>query len=179
MNVFLRRCHVLKIACLAQVVNVIAPILTTTDRLLRQTIFYPFMLFSRYAAGLSLDVAVRSPRYPTARFGDMPAIDASACHDPATGKTAVFLVNRSQTDDQPVQIVWQSPAPPRIDSVVQISGTDPKAANTFAHPDRIVPRTLPGLPVTSGMATLTLPPLSFTVLASGSPAEKDRLRPSG
>ena len=50
MNVFLRKSDVLKIACLAQVVNVIAPILTTRDALLKQSIYYPFMLFSKLAA---------------------------------------------------------------------------------------------------------------------------------
>jgi alpha-N-arabinofuranosidase len=47
LSVFLRRCDVLSIACLAQIVNVIAPILTAGDCLMRQTIFYPFMFFSR------------------------------------------------------------------------------------------------------------------------------------
>jgi alpha-N-arabinofuranosidase len=165
MNVFLRRCQVLKIACLAQIVNVIAPILTTTDSFVRQTIFYPFMLFSRYASGLSLDVAVRSPRYPTTLFGDMPLIDASASYDSVTGDAAVFLVNRSQAGPLPVEIVWQGVTPARMETVVQMAGTDPKAANTFAHPDAVTPRTLAGVPVENGVATLTLPPLSFTVLA--------------
>src|SRR5262249_46192310 len=107
LSVFLRKCDVLKIACLAQIVNVIAPILTTSDTLLRQTIFYPFMYFSRYAVGMSLDVLAQSPHYSTTLYGDMPLLDASASYDPASGSSAVFLVNRSQTDSLTTDLVWQ------------------------------------------------------------------------
>ena len=83
LNVFLRKCDVLKIACLAQIVNVIAPILTTTDGLVKQTIFYPFMLVSKFARGQSLAVATKAPLVSTRQFGDMPALDVSASHDPS------------------------------------------------------------------------------------------------
>jgi alpha-N-arabinofuranosidase len=77
----------------------------------------------------------------------------------------VFLVNRGQSAPLPVEIVWQGVTPARMGMVVQMAGTDPKAANTFARPDAVTPRTLPGVPVEDGVATATLPPLSFTVLA--------------
>ena len=167
MSVFLRRCNVLKIACLAQIVNVIAPILTTPTDLVKQTIFYPFLLFSRHASGRALDALVQSPEVETKRFGAVPLIDASACHDPATGKQAVFIVNRSQTEALPVEIVWQTGAPQRLDTVVQLAGSDPKAANTFEQPNVVVPRTLDAVPVRDGRAVLSLPPLSFTLVAVG------------
>ena len=69
LNVFLRKSDVLKIACIAQIVNVIAPILTTTDSMLKQSIYYPLMLFSNMASGDSLDVLVKSPAQETAKFG--------------------------------------------------------------------------------------------------------------
>ena len=67
MSVFLRRCDVLDIACLAQIVNTISPLLTTNDQLLRQTTFYPFVLFSNHAAGQSLAAAdqLRRSRTPS------------------------------------------------------------------------------------------------------------------
>ncbi|HEX5689553.1 MAG TPA: alpha-L-arabinofuranosidase C-terminal domain-containing protein, partial [Roseiflexaceae bacterium] len=101
LNVFLRRCDVLKIACIAQIVNIIAPILTNADGLVKQTTFYPLMLFSRYAAGNSLDALVQAPTYQTRLFGEMPLVDASASYDAASGRGAVFLVNRSQSDTLP------------------------------------------------------------------------------
>src|SRR5690606_19304741 len=63
LNVFLRKSDVLKIACLAQIVNVIAPILTTRDAMLKQSIYYPLMLFSKLASGVALDVSVHAPSY--------------------------------------------------------------------------------------------------------------------
>jgi len=164
MNVFLRKADVLKIACLAQIVNVIAPILTTRDALLKQTIYYPFMLFSRLASGDALDVAVNAPMYPTAKFGDMPLLDVSASYDEATQTNAIFIVNRSQTDSLPVELHWQDRAPQRINAVHQLSGTDPKAANSFENPDQIVPVKVTAPGISDLCATLVLPPLSFTAV---------------
>lgn len=166
MNVFLRKCNVLKIACLAQLVNVIAPILTTTDGLVKQTIFYPIMLMSRYASGQALDVATSAPMVATSRFGDMPALDVSASYDPATGKTGVFMVNRSQTEKLATEMIWQTGAPHRIDEAYQITGTDVKAANTFDNPNTIVPQRVTNLRLDGNKLELELPPLSFTVVAA-------------
>jgi alpha-N-arabinofuranosidase len=166
LNVFLRKCDVLKIACLAQIVNVIAPILTTTESLVKQTTFYPFMLVSRFARGLSLAVAAKVPLISTRQFGDMPALDVSASHDPATGQSAVFLVNRSQTEAVSTDIIWQSEAPRQITDVHQIAGSDVKVANTFEHPNTIVSRQIVGGPIDGNRLSLQLPPLSFTVVSA-------------
>jgi alpha-L-arabinofuranosidase len=164
MNVFLRKCDVLKIACLAQIVNVIAPILTTTSSMLRQSIFYPFMFFSRYASGLSLDVLTQAPQYNTKLYGDMPLLDVSASHDPSSGNSAVFLINRSQTETLATDVIWQTEAPKQIKAIYQIAGADPKAANSFTQPELVTPKMLPGARVDGNKATIQLPPLSFTVL---------------
>jgi alpha-N-arabinofuranosidase len=166
LNVFLRRCDVLKIACIAQIVNIIAPILTNADGLVKQTIFYPLMLFSRYAAGNSLDTLVQAPSYQTQQFGEMPLLDASASYDSAAGRGAVFLVNRSQTDALPTTVRWQSAAPRRVAAIYQVAGDDPKAANTFDRPNTIGVAELAGIPIADGAVTLDLPPLSFTALVT-------------
>ena len=166
MNVFLRKADILKIACLAQIVNVIGPILTTSNSMLRQSIFFPFMYFSRYATGQSLDVLTQSPKTETAKYGEMPLIDTSASYDPATGESAIFIVNRSQDQALTTDIVWQSVAPARIKTIYQMAHSDVKAANSFEHPDTVVPVTLPGMPVNNNKVTLSLPPLSFTVITA-------------
>lgn len=164
MNVFLRRSDVLKIACLAQAVNVIAPILTTRDALLKQSIFYPFKLFSKYAAGTALDAVVKSPLYHTAQFGDMPLLDVSASYDQSNQQSAIFIVNRSQTDPVTVDVRWQDCAPQRFSAVHQLAGTDPKAANDFEHPNRVLAVQVAPPSISDKKATLTLPPLSFTAM---------------
>ncbi len=164
MNVFLRKSDVVKVACLAQIVNVIAPILTTRDALLKQSIYYPFMLFSKLAAGKALDALVTAPTYETKQFGAQSLLDVSASYDEEHNTAAVFIVNRSQTDSLPVDLVWQDRAPKAIKSVQQVAGTDPKAANSFDNPNVIVAK--PGdVPQLDGStATLVLPPLSFTAV---------------
>ena len=165
MNVFLRRCNVLKIACLAQIVNVIAPLLTTSNQVLRQTTFYPFMFYSRYSKGLALDVLTQAPRYETRAYGSMPVLDVSATYDPATEQSAVFLVNRSQTEPLTTELIWQAEAPQEIRAVYQLACDDPKAANTFQQPETVIPHRIARAPVSDHTTTLTLPPLSFTVVA--------------
>jgi alpha-N-arabinofuranosidase len=164
LNVFLRKCDVLKIACMAQIVNIISFIHTSREGLLKHTSFYPFAMVSNNARGNSLDALVRAPTYDTTQYGDMPLLDVSASHDPETGKQAVFIVNRSQTDPVVTELIWQDGAPARVAAVHQIAGTDVKAENTFENPHNIVPVQLPGGPVVAGKYTLSLPALSFTTL---------------
>ena len=161
LSLLLRRADVLKIACLAQIVNVIAPILTETDALLKQSIFYPFLLFSRLANGNSLDVLLQAPQHETTQFGPVPLLDVSATHDPETGIGALFLVNRSQTDAVPLTLNWQDRRPHGSVRAWQLSGNDPKAANSFEQPDTVVARPLAVESLATG-SELLLPPLSFT-----------------
>ena len=73
-------------ACLAQLVNVIAPIMTEPGGAAwRQTTFFPFAITSRLAPGQALEVKLDAPTYETARYGEVPLVDAVATHDAATG----------------------------------------------------------------------------------------------
>ncbi len=164
LSVFLRKADVLKIACLAQIVNVIAPILTRGDELLQQATFYPIKVFSQMARGDSLDVLVESPRYETSEYGDMPLLDVSATHDAAGAVSAIFIVNRSQNDDVPVEINWQDAMPTRVASACQLAGDDPKAANSWDNPHQLSTQAIDPPPIVDGATELRLPPLSFTAL---------------
>ncbi len=167
MSVFLRRSHVLKMACLAQLVNVIAPILTRRDGLVKQTIYYPFQLFRRFAKGTALDVLCQAPTYETSQFGAASLLDASASYDAESGTSAVFIVNRSQQASEPVEIEWQNGAPGKCAHVYQVAGSDPKAANTFEQPNAVVTADLGEATLDGNKLTLRLPPLSFTVVSVG------------
>jgi len=166
LSVFLRRADVVKMACVAQIVNTISPLATTRDGLLKRTIYYPFLLFRQLAIGQALDVEVRAPHYTTTQFGDMPLIDVSASYDEATDQGAVFIVNRSQTETLTVDLCWQDRVPQRFGTVYQLAGTDPKATNTFDHPNTIVPVQVAAPVINDKTATLALPPLSFTALST-------------
>ena len=164
LNVFLRKSHVLKVACIAQVVNVIAPILTTREAMLKQSIYYPLMLFSQIAKGVALDVAVKAPMLETKQFGAMPLLDVSASYQPENGEHAIFIVNRSQVEPLPLDIHWQDLKPNSIRAVHQVAGTDPKAHNTYEDPNVITSKLVDAPTVQGGVASMVLPPLSFTAI---------------
>jgi alpha-N-arabinofuranosidase len=165
LNVFLRKCDVVKIACVAQIVNVISWLHTTREGLLKQASFYPFQLVSTLARGDSLDLLVRAPLHTTAKYGEQPLLDVSASHDPATGKAALFIVNRSQTEALPVDCIWQSGKPQAVNGIWQLAGTDLKAANSWEGPDRLVARAVDPVGFQQGDYRLLLPPLSFTAVS--------------
>jgi alpha-N-arabinofuranosidase len=164
LNVFLRKADVVKIACIAQVVNAISPLTTTRDSLLKHSTYYPLWLFSKLATGASLDVAVNAPRYETKRFGDMPLLDVSSSYDETNKMQAIFIVNRSQTECLTTELHWQDRLPNQIKAVYQLAGTDPKAFNSFENPNQVVATQIVAPGLDDHSTTLAIPPLSFTVL---------------
>jgi alpha-N-arabinofuranosidase len=162
LNVFLRKSHVLKIACVAQIVNVISWLQTRRNGLLRQPSYYAFKLVSNLARGEALDALVKAPTLETKQYGAVPSLDVSASYDEETRQGAVFVVNRGQTDDVVTDIAWQNEKPVRIDQVWQLAGSDPKETNSWHEPDRLVASVISAPSVEDGRTALPLPPLSFT-----------------
>ena len=94
-NSFIRKSDIVKIACLAQLVNVIAPIMTEKNGAAwRQTIFYPFMLASRYGRGQALKLDINSPCYAAECAGEVPYVDMSAVYNEQDKTINLFIVNR-------------------------------------------------------------------------------------
>jgi alpha-N-arabinofuranosidase len=166
LNVFLRKSHVLKIACVAQIVNVISWLHTRTDGLLKQPSYYAFKLVSNLARGEALDVLVKAPVLETRLYDAVPALDVSASYNAETQQGAVFLANRSQTDAVVTDIVWQDGKAVQIDQAWQLAGSDPKEVNSWDAPNRLVAKAISAPAVEDGRATLNLPPLSFTGLST-------------
>lgn len=136
---FLRHADVVKVACIAQIVNIIAPILTRRDGLLVQTIYHPFALFSRHAAGHALVPVIQGPTYKAGERGDVPALDAAASYDAASGTLSIFLVHRGQEDELTVDVALADRRVDRVVGVDALGGGDVKAANTWDEPNRVTP----------------------------------------
>jgi len=166
LNVFLRKSHVLKIACVAQIVNVISWLHTRRDGLLKHPSYYVFKLVSNHARGAALDVLVKAPMVETNQYGDVPALDVSASYDAETGRGALFLVNRGLTETVTTDIVWQDGKTVQIDRAWRLAGSDPLETNSWQEPNRLVAGDIPRPAVSDGQARLALPPLSFTVLTT-------------
>ncbi len=168
LNVFLRKSHVLKAACVAQIVNVISWLQTRTKGLLKQPSYYPFKLVSNFARGVALDVVVKSGCVETKQYGGVPALDVSASYDAAAQRGAIFIVNRSETDSVAAELVWQDQKSVQFEQAWQLAGSDPKATNTWDEPDRLTAKALPLPLIEQGRTSLQLPPLSFTTLTTRS-----------
>jgi alpha-N-arabinofuranosidase len=153
---FVRRADVVKLACLAQIVNVIAPILTRPDDLLRQTSYHAFALFSQHARGVSLRVLIDAPSYHAGKRGEVPVLDACASYDEHSGQVAVFLVNRDPKQELDVQLEIRDRELRSVLGVDLLGGEDPQAANSWEQPDRVGPR--PGqAELVEGAVRLRLP----------------------
>ena len=155
---FIRHADVVKIANLAQIVNIIAPIMTRGDDLLIQSIFYPFEMFSRRRHGLSLQTLVEGPSYESRQHGPVTYIDTSAILDGS--RLHVFLTNRSLAGTAPVRISLMDQAIAAFEGGEAMCGPAPKAANSFEEPGVIAYGPLEGVTLTAGRADLELPPLS-------------------
>ena len=164
LNLFLRKSDVLKIACVAQIANVISWLHTRTDGLLKHPSYYVFQLVSNFARGDALDLHVTAPLVQTSQYGDVPALDVSASFNPETDEGAMFLVNRSMTDAIVTDLVWQDGEAARITGAWQLTGPDPKETNTWEAPSRLVAHPISAPGINNGRCTISLPPLSFTVL---------------
>lgn len=161
----LRHSDRVAVACLAQLVNAIAPIRTEpAGPAWRQTIFYPFAQASRLARGEVLQASLAAPTYETARFGEVPVVDAVATHDPDTGDLVVFAVNRHQSSAVELSVDLRGWPRMRLASVSVLADPDVRATNTLDDPDRVRPRETDMAKVDGTELTAALPPVSWSVL---------------
>ena len=94
-----------KAACIAQLVNVIGPIMTETGGAAwRQTIFHPFAQASRHARGRSAAAEGRTGTYSTKTHSNVPFLLSTVVHDPETGTVSIFVLNRSTTDEIELEV---------------------------------------------------------------------------
>ncbi len=170
-NSLLRRSDRVRVACLAQIVNVIAPLATNAEKTIRHTIYYPYAWGLQYAHGRVLDLQVESETYPIkavglradfARDEEVPFVDVVATHNPASGQAALFMLNRDTTRERDVTVTWQSPTPSKVLAYQTLTGKDLKAQNTFAQPTNVAPTRLDAPQVGASM-TFRLPAASYTV----------------
>jgi alpha-L-arabinofuranosidase len=153
-------------ASLAQLVNVIAPIMTEPGGIAwRQTTFFPFAITSRLARGVALDLRVSSPTYETAQFGTVPLIDAVATWDESTNSLAIFAVSRSETAATTVTIELDGLAGGTITEAWTLSDDDIRAANTLQDPERVGVHANDTVRFEGSTITVELPAVSWTAIA--------------
>ncbi|MFI8931215.1 alpha-N-arabinofuranosidase [Streptomyces sp. NPDC053474] len=160
----LRHADRVAVACLAQLVNVIAPIMTEPGGpAWRQTTFYPFAQASRYGRGEVLDVRVDAPTYPTERFGEVPLLHATAVRG-EDGTVTVFAVNRDQRAPLPLDVALRGLDLTRVVEHTALADPDPDARNTLDDPARVTPHPVTGAKIADGTLHAVLEPLSWNVI---------------
>ena len=162
LNSFIRHANVVKIANLAQIVNVIAPILTRGDELLIQSTFYPFEMYARRRQGIALQTVIDGPAYVGKTNGRVCYIDTSAIL--GEDRLHVFATNRSLDEAATIHIVLADHPIAGMESAELLTGPGPKAANSFEQPDVIRTQPFTDVRVRDGRATAQLPPLSVVAL---------------
>ena len=177
-NSLIRHSDRVKVACLAQLVNVIAPIMTNDNGILRQTIYYPYATALKYARGRALTIETEGPRYEVGTlghtieangvnergFGEVNFVDIAATLDPESKTATLFLLNRDLEKPQEVDLVWRDLTPAAVHAFQTITGPDLKAVNTFTDPNRVTPQTLES-PKAASRMSLQLPAQSYSVLS--------------
>ena len=161
----LRHADRVTVACLAQLVNVIAPIMTEPGGpAWRQTTFFPFAQAAKHGRGEVLDVRVESPTYETRQFGTVDLLHTTAVRNDETGEVTIFAVNRSQTEALPLEAVLHGLDLTRVVEHSVLSDADPEARNTLDDPERVTPHAATGTALADGTLKATLEPLSWNVI---------------
>jgi alpha-L-arabinofuranosidase len=171
LNSLLRQSDRVRVGCLAQLVNVIAPLVTNETSVLRQSIYYPYAWALKYARGKVLDLLVESETYPIyakglradfARNDDVPYVDVTATLDPDHGRVCLFMLNRDLNAERELVVAFRDPTPKQVLTCETLTGSDLKAVNTFAQPGQVAPRALDA-PAASSQMTFKLPAGSYSV----------------
>lgn len=163
-NTLIRNADRVRIACLAQLVNVIAPIMTNGSGLLRQTIFYPYSWALQLAQGEVLNLLVDSHTYEVPQLGPVPYVDCVGTRSEQNGTTALMVLNRDLVNSRELEIHWQGAAPGGVVISRVLTGKDLKAFNSFESPQRVQPATLDKPVTKSGTTRMEVPPRSYAAI---------------
>lgn len=165
LNTLMRNADRVKIACLAQLINVIAPIMTNQNGLFRQTIYYPYAWALQYGRGRVLNVLVESPTYDVKGLDAVPYIDAVATSE--NEKTALFILNRDLSQARTVEVVWEDHPQGQVLRSEILTGSDLKAVNGFDAPERVKPQAFEKPSTSNGKVLFEVPARSYTVIQWG------------
>ncbi|TCM99040.1 alpha-N-arabinofuranosidase [Paenibacillus sp. BK033] len=130
-----------KMACIAQLINVIAPIMTETNGAIwLQTTYYPFLHASNFGRGTVLQAVISSPKYDSKDFTDVPYLEAISVHDEEQGLITVFAVNRHLEERMELSLDLRSFGEVSVIEHIVMESEDLKATNTKSNPRNVVPR---------------------------------------
>lgn len=162
----LKRADRVHTACISQLVNVNAPFMTEVGgpRSYRQPTYYPFLHASLFGRGTALQTPLQVERYDSREFTDVPYLSAAAVFAGEREELTLFCLNRSVSDAMALTCDLRSFEHYELIEHLALTGEDPKAHNSFDHPDRVAPRRMAGDRLEGGRLKALLPKLSWNVL---------------
>jgi len=163
LNSFIRHADVIKMANIAQLVNVIPTIYTNPEDMFLQTIFYPLELYACENGIVSLDVYCDSKKFETRRYGSVPYLDVSASYDPTNKRISINIINRHLTDIIPVKIENSHGDLADTGTLFLITGEDIKTINNFDAKERVKTQKR-SISITGNTFTIELPPHSISMI---------------
>jgi alpha-N-arabinofuranosidase len=164
LNTFIRRADVVKIACIAQLVNVIAPIMTEPGGpAWRQTIYWPFKFASLYGRGTALQLAVNVPSYDAAAAANVPWLDIAGTHDADKGTLTFFAINRHGSETMEADVALEGFKARSVEHTI-IRHDDLEARNRRDSPETVAPQAGTGARLDGKGLRLTLPPHSYSMI---------------
>lgn len=155
-----------RMACMAQLVNVIAPIMTEEDGpAWRQSIFYPFLHASKYGRGIALECALRSSRHDTRDFTDVKDVESIAVYNDEAGELTIFAVNRDLEESILLESDLRAFGTWELKEHIVLENPDLFAVNSAAG-EKVAPKTVGDRTQLPGDGTLVtrLAPASWNVL---------------
>ncbi len=163
LNSFIRHADVVKMANIAQLVNIIPPIYTNPEGMFLQTIYYPYELYSTQNGAIALDAHCESKKFETRRYGNVPYLDVSATFDPTLRRISINIINRHETDIIPVTI--ENGYSELLDKgkMFVINGDHVQAINDFADKDRVKTE-VQDISVPDNTFVIELPPHSVSMV---------------
>jgi len=162
-NAFIRHARTVRMANIAQVVNVIAPVFTRPDGLFLQAIFHPFELYASTCGRTALDVWWQGDTFSGGDRRAVRTLDVSATLDEQAKTLAVYVVNRSQTEPAETEIKLTEGNYSGKVIARMVNGPDIKAENSFDSPDTVGIRETT-LEATDRVLKYTFEPHSVTAL---------------
>ncbi|BCG58196.1 arabinosylfuranosidase ArfA [Paenibacillus sp. URB8-2] len=161
---FLKHADRVKMACLAQLVNVIAPIMTEKGGVSwKQTIFYPYLHASKYGRGVSLQPIVKSPKYDAQDYTDVPYLDSAIVYNEEAEELTIFAINRHLEDELDLTCDIRGFEGYSLTEHIVLHHDDLKAVNSAAG-ERVLPRRAKGTEYRDGFVTTRLQKASWNVI---------------
>ncbi|MCD8335954.1 MAG: hypothetical protein LUD18_01505 [Lachnospiraceae bacterium] len=152
-----------EIACLAQLINVIAPITTVRNGgLFRQAIYHPFHMLSKYGRGTAMKAVVDAPVYSSV-YGDLKIVEPAVVYQEESNEVHLFVLNCEEKETVELNIELSGYGDLKVKKHLTLCGEDYEIRNTVEEPDNVTMKEVK----VSGEKCVELPPLSWNVVILG------------